>query len=495
MEAASLSSGLARALREPGSRAFLEESSSWAMLATLVVVQVVISGLPGMIGAFMGTDLGPSPGVWLLLAAQLPALLLFRIAVVSRRETLFVFSLVVLTLAQGLWVQVLLLDTLHGFPVLGAVLLVGLSAAWAFNDAQCVYDDIVVRLSHAAPVLLLDLGLLSLDALGGRGLVALYQADPVAAQTLLLTQVLALGLSQMILGSAGALNRRHHATITTLVAERRLAEQERAERSLVRRVGALLTGTLSVGRFSHDVAGPVMILETGIDELAAELAGPEHARLHHVVEDLQLASEHLREMVLFMNQCLRGENPAVSIPVADLVADTREHLRELLRGHQVTGALAELEVDFEPCQVTVDGLQATAIANVAANGVLISMRPVSLCGRRIDDHTYRVSIRDYGVHGKEREAALDRIRASLDLRPQERPGSGPSPTYSGNGLGLVLARMICVRNGGDLSVHVPELGPGVRLDLDLRISQTVGDEEVSAVREAVALKGKEPAQA
>ena len=463
--APALSTGVP-SLDDPRRHAFMVESVGAASLGGYLVGLGAITAMPGVVGLLLDRPVDPPfvPAIlWLL---QVPAYLWFRHAVLTRDGEAFRRSWVACTILLGLWLNALAWTTATELVAVTAVLLVGLQSAFIVMDSQTFHDDEGALALNLLPLVVFDAGLFLYDAVGGEGLVHAARTTPETAITWVLLQGLTAGLAATLLTVVGRLARERDRNLQMEQESARQLAVIDAEREVLRRTCDFMLGGLEAGRFSHDVAGPLMVLEAGLDELGRRLPEDERATLEPIVTDLAAATHDLADMTTFMVRGLRGQHRPAAVPVETLIDRTAAFLGPLLRGHE----LAPPRVDrvLEPAEVRAEPLHPTALANILANGALQAPdAPLTIRGRVAGDH-YELVLRDYGSDGSERLVALRRVRKALSLAA---PDGDRDARYRGQGMGLLLAKVVVTRQGGELEARVPEQGPGLELVVRLRLGE------------------------
>ncbi len=201
------------------------------------------------------------PEVWLLALMMLPTGLVARSALTVRRAQAFAAAYVAQSAAQFLWLLTLGWYCGPYFPLVGIGLTFGMTLGWAFNDAQFFHDGKLARAQYLLGFALFDLGLLCADALTGRGILAVLRADRAYGVSLLVNQLVLLGLSQTVLLVFGRLAREREQEHERLASLRVEHERLASQHLLLRRLAGFLAGGVSAGQLSHDLASPLTVFE------------------------------------------------------------------------------------------------------------------------------------------------------------------------------------------------------------------------------------------
>jgi hypothetical protein len=317
-------------------------------------------------------------------------------------------------------------------------------------------------------------------------------------------------LTQAIISLAGRNAREHDGALQVQARLQRETALLRRERSVVQRLTGFLTQGLAAGRFSHDVASPVTVINGCLEEFDSVVRGrgegeplPANkvARLKELVSQMKPANERLLEMTDILAESVRGESTPEQRPAAEVVGQAVRAMRDSLLGHAVQSAPPDVELETSALLVA-EG-QAEALGNIMTNGALQNpQQPLVVRGRLLNPWFYVIVVRDFGVAPHERPAALARVRQSLALG-----GDGPLPphgaldgegegeaargAYRGYGIGLMMAKVIFVRHDGWVDVLAPSEGPGLVLCAILPVVE--GAARPSAAPSAEALVAELPA--
>lgn len=441
------------------------------MLAAAAAVVLVVTLIPW--GAWAGfRALGFAPGapalasapilpwtVWLIAAAHVPAALVTRRR--HRRGARLWTGVAALELTQFAWIQAVTWCALPYVPLIAMALLFAMSITWTFNDALVLYDATPLRLIHALSVPLFDLGLLAVDLVGGRGLLHAYRLAPSTILSFVAIQLVLAALAQAIVATVGRQAREVDA---------RIGDQSAllAERALLQRVAGVLGQGLRVGRFSHDIAGPVTALSGQLQVVEEALRAAKHddpllaEDARESVAEMRVAAQRILDMTALLARSLRHREETSLVEATTLVARALGDMRVALHGHGIDAAKVALDVEGGTVHAA-DG-HVAALANLLTNAVLQAPgSPVQLRGRPLSAWFYALDLRDRATPIEGRELTLERIRRALQLEPDARELGGEPPPYRGHGVGLMMAKIVAMRHRGWISARAPAEGPGIEL--------------------------------
>lgn len=416
-----------------------------------LIAQALTWALPGLSAPWGG----PTPIPWVLLV--LSALLLAPTPwVVRHRYGWFPVLHLLQSLAQAAWLLLLCWESAFPISLLAMMQLVG----WLFTDVRYVPDRVVrTTWDLILPVFVLEL--LFLD-LFGKGIVSALFLAPAQA----IAWLVVIGLGAPFLSWAVRLVLEQQRCLLTLEQENldrvRRIQAQLAEQRLVQRIGGLLDASVGASRFSHDVASPVFVVLSCVDELD-ETLGDEapslQARLKEPLADLRAAAERLSDMTTTLNRAINGPSEGLRLLTDDLANNAVQELSQEMASRGLVAP--DVHVDVEK-QAVIGGVgHISAVSNLLVNGALHSEgRPMRIVGRLVGSR-YRLDLEDRGVDGDERERALTRIAARLQLTPAS--SLERSSRYRGQGLGLLLSRLEVLRHGGDIEAVANNDGPGITM--------------------------------
>jgi hypothetical protein len=448
--------------------------------ARQVAAAIVISALFTAIGEGISWLLQGHPSAdgtsgvvvpWMFVGAIAVTIVLSRRHVLTSRGRRIPAVLWLHAVLQIFWIAALAFYT---EPVFSVVLAVGLCSL-AFHDARYFYNARFLHLYYLLVWPAFLVVLVAVDVVGGRGLLARVAAQPHylrAAVPITLTVMLNL---QLIVAVVGRQWRELDGKLWAFSqAQAQLAEMRR-EREVIARSCDFLVQGITAGRFSHDVASPISTvalsaaeLSSGLGTLRENLAAHLSARpdLAELLDQLQGAvarisrgQMRLHDMTMNMARSLRGEVDTRGRSIEDVVRASLGELQTALARHEAR--YIEPNVQLASAEVYVTDEHAAAIGSIMCNGFLQSpLTPLQVTGHPADSWFYVLAIRDFGVAVPERAEALGRVRRSLTLADAE-PRAVESRTYEGLGMGLVLAKLLFVRNNGWLGVMLPESDRGL----------------------------------
>lgn len=457
---------------------------------------------------------GSAAVVWLLLVAQIPPVLVARSRLNQRRERSFAAWYWFHSLLQFLWLQHLCWLAAPVSWVVGTAILL----AWAFNDAWNFWDARHVLLQYATALLVFDVSLLAVDALGGRGLLHLVATEPGVARAFLASQLFVTLLACTIVVLVGRHARDHdqrHAEHGRLEGELALL---RREREIVQQSCSFLTNGLTASRFSHDVANPICVISGNVSFLnemlqdgplddpsvRGVLAGlPEAERLvlagavgrwrdtmRELGQEIGEATDKVSRMTSVLARSVRSRLPLTARSPSVLVEGAVKAGIDAVLTHDVTPMAPRLEL--EPCEVWVTDEHVASLGTLISNGMLQRPdAPMDVTGRAASPWFYVISVRDRGVAPAARPEALAAVRRSLALAPDDGTTPARKGGYRGFGIGLMLAKVLFLRYNGWLEVAEPDDGPGLVFHVVLpRVDPATIPERANAPELAAASPGE-----
>ncbi len=207
------------------------------------------------------------PLVWALLVLQLPGLIVARRALERGDRPAWSRAHAGHSLVQISWLLVLAWFTVPTLPTLGLALVTAILVCWAANDALGRLDPGQLHRRYFLGILLADLLLLGLDALGGPGPLAAAQLHPrFLGQVLAFQLVLGALVTGVITHVSRSLAAQDRWRLRQDASARKLAVME-AERAVIAQSSVLLGHGLAAGQFAHDVASPVTVMRAASEEL------------------------------------------------------------------------------------------------------------------------------------------------------------------------------------------------------------------------------------
>ena len=331
----------------------------------------------------------------------------------------------------------------------------------AISDTRFFYDHLLLRGSYFASWLAFDLVLLMIDLAGGPGLLYRLETDQNYVFVALLYQLLLLVIQQVMLKATGV----HWSNLDTAIEDRGKAETALAvaqrERTVLTRACDLLEPGLTAAQFSHDVATPISTMGLCTDEIVAilqDLDPDDSEGAQEVVVDLKNAQDELMLLTSALVKSIKGG--------ASSVVDAQQLAEEAIeRARAKVPSAPRPVLALDEGGVLAREHHATVIGNLLGNGM--RERPdvaMELSGGPVDGGWYLLKVRDHGVAPEDRETALTKVRASLDLTPDTDNQQAGRPV-KGYGLALVLAKVHLVRFGGWLRVDAPDDGRGLVFSL------------------------------
>lgn len=361
-------------------------------------------------------------------------------------------------LVQLSWIQLFVWYTLPAYASLGIGVCMALLCGWAFADAQTFYDDREVRSVYLASVPVTLGLLLSVDLFGGPGLVAVSQQHTGALVDFLIVEGLVVVVSQMALVAMGSISKQHATSredqANLLAANAALVAQRETVQT------ALLGHGLSASEFSHDVRGPIMVLTSSIDVLGDS---PPQQEVPEILADMRSAADQLLSMTRLLAESVKDPDRQAPASVSGLVDQALRAMKVQLQDED---CLAPTVGRIEPGNVLISHAHAAALGNVLTNSTRYTGDdPVEIIGARDGDH-YVLSIRDHGTEGAERDEALRRVASSLRLESHQQSDRG---SY---GIGLMMAKILLQRHGGDLTAR-PADGAGIVMEARMRLVEVV----------------------
>ncbi len=435
-------------------------------IVQMVIAHSAITGLamalgwllPAAVPGHGGEYLGP----WLLVALQAP-LAVTAARLFIRRERMAFWRLHnALGVANFVWLGLLM----WAAPSFYSALLLVLFATWAYYDAWITAGRDVGRLYLlAAPVV--DLALLLIDAAGGRGLIWAWRAEQGPVLAFLSLQVVLTAMFQMLIRWVGD---------QAADADRRLLEQAqhetelalmRREREVIQASASVLTTGLMASKFSHDLATPTTVLRLDAEELKRLVAtlpdSPTRVALAEIAVELGDVARQVGEMTGGVARAVREREPLTTLQVGALVDEAVAAMSTTLHAHQAGTPQIQRSLAEEGVWVTSG--HASTLGNLLVNAALHApARPISVEGGPVNPWFYRLTVRDFGSEGAERDEALARIRRLLAL---DAEGTPRAASYRGYGVGLALARLFVVRYNGWLAPRQPASGAGIAFDVVL----------------------------
>jgi len=406
---------------------------------------------------------------WSLALLSLPLLLWTRRRVLQERRLPIHYWFQSLT--QNTWLALLAWHVTPAFtPVLFFVL-----CLFLFTDARTFYDATELKIIYSAMWFTQPLLLLLLDAIGSNGLIASIHETPDRTAIVFLTEGCILALSLTIIHIVGKGYYERDLAAHTSAHLRTVMAAMKTERSVLSRSCDFLLQGLTAGRFSHDVASPLSVLQMEVVRLIALFESGAYGVLDEKVrcslERIQTATERTQSMTKSLARSLRDPGEPLSIQLSELIEQAIDHAIMLTKKSDTIFQPPVLEL--EPSQIVVSHDHMAAIAGVLANGILQRPEcPVHVKGGTINDYFCHLSIRDWGVDPRDRQQAFIRVENHLSLQPnfasQEREQS-----YDGYGISLLLTKALIVRWGGWMAPRVPDEDSGIAFDFILpRVAPT-----------------------
>lgn len=240
-------------------------------------------------------------------------------------------------------------------------------------------------------------------------------------------------------------------SISQDISERKLAEEERE--LLIRQ---LQEKTAELERFiytvSHDLKSPLITISGFIGFLQEDFAARDETRFASSVERISLAADRMKQLLdelLELSRIGRQTTPPTRLPFGSLV----EEALEVVSG-RITGAGAEIEIDRDLPEVTVDRHRMLQVLeNLIDNAVKFStvqgQTPQVRIGVRRDREEEVFFVKDNGIGI--RPAYAGKV---FDLFEKLDPRS------SGTGVGLAISKRIVEVHGGRIWVESEGDGRG-----------------------------------
>ncbi|HNQ05208.1 MAG TPA: HAMP domain-containing sensor histidine kinase [Thiobacillaceae bacterium] len=220
-----------------------------------------------------------------------------------------------------------------------------------------------------------------------------------------------------------------HAELAADFAPDEVGELARAfERSLHRLAAFIERERAFTADVSHELRTPLAVIRGAAEVLLADETRPEKerqrlARIEHAAADM---ADLIAALLAMARE--RGDGRCDPVDVAELLRDTLDKHRHLLRGKAVE---VRLEIRARPAPATDPSLLAIVLANLVRNSFSYTERgQVSVC-LGMD----RLTIRDTGPGIP--KADLERVFQRLYKGRHSR----------GTGIGLALVQKICERHG------------------------------------------------
>lgn len=435
------------------------------VILQIVVFHAILSGIGWALGWWLPDTVAPAGGqygaVVLALAVQVPIVVTCARMFAARRREAFWFVHSLMSLSFFVWLGLLV----WAAPAFYGVILATLFAVWAYHDAWTAAGERIAGVYLAAPVAM-DLALLGLDAGGGRGLIWAWQANRSHVLALFAVQIVLTVCVQWLIRWVG----REVKEQDSRAAEHGRLERElvsmKKEREVIQTSCALLATGLVASKFSHDMASPVTVLRLGVDELRTVIGrlpeGVDRNTMLEVAGELEEVARQVVDMTGDFARAVREREALGPVDVEALCRAAWTSMIGTMRGHE--GAVPPQSMVLAGAQVWTAPGHTSTLANLLTNSVLHAPdRPIDFIGEPAGAWFYRLSIRDRGVDGEARAAALERIQRLLSMTGVEAERGGA--TYRGYGVGLVLAKVYLLRYGGWLSVRAADEGPGLVFDL------------------------------
>jgi signal transduction histidine kinase len=445
-------------------------------LAAAAIQAVVVTAIPELcrlafaqLGAPAASDTALGPWVWIGLVAQTASVAALRLSYLHAPRY-FGVAFHVHGLSMFLWIQAIAWHSLESVPLVGMSLLFAFSIGWAFNDAMQLEGGLALRVLHGASAPVFDAALLVSEAGGHPGLLDLYDRDAAAALNFVAMQAILMLVVQALIHFVGRASREQRERDEVAAEQRRAAAIVDREREVIRRLTGLLQTGITIGRFSHDVAGPLTVLKTSVgvlqDVVQRETLAPADRRLlAELGADIERAVERILEMSARVARTVRTPERARATDLAQLVVDAT---REMATAVGDRPARVVATIDPGAVSVFVTEAHASAIGSLLANAALVSEgRPIEVTARILDAQHCCLDIRDHGVAPHLREEHVARIRRILDFRWDEDAAVRRNEAYRGYGIGLLLANLVITRHRGWLECATPTSGRGLVFSVGL----------------------------
>ena len=221
-----------------------------------------------------------------------------------------------------------------------------------------------------------------------------------------------------------------------------------------------------LSRMSHEIRTPMNAI-IGMTQIAAGSADME--KIQHCVRQVELSSNHLLGIINDILDFSKMEaGKTVLDPHECSLSQTVDFVVSMMLSRaRDKDVFIGLDIHVDNDWIMADALRLNQVLiNLLSNAVKFSSQ-----GGRIDmtvreqaaglgASVYFFSIRDYGI-------GMSPTQAERLFRPFEQADPGISRSYGGTGLGLVIARGLVQRMGGDITVWSKE-GEGSEFSFSIR---------------------------
>ncbi|MCA9552728.1 MAG: HAMP domain-containing histidine kinase [Myxococcales bacterium] len=400
---------------------------------------------------------------WFLVVMHVPSFAWTQRAVARRDARAFMLSYGFQALVQINWLLFLCWFSAPFFVVVGVMILV----SWVFNDAWVFHGAWASLWPYVLGFGAFNAVLLVLDVAGHDGLIALHERDSSLFLAVMMAQGLSLFLVLLVLRVLGLDCGRYH---------RQLEESQRVaaelalrtrERDVLRLTSGLLSRGLAATKFSHDINSPLGALVLVSDQIRhhfdeasqrCQCGALDRGPWLELMDELGKTSRSVIAMSAELARGLRQGESGQLAPLARVIDGA------LTRAALMLGAAERVQVgQLEVPELEVwcaEGLE-SSLANLIANAVTYGgARPLEIRAEASGPWFARVRVRDFGVEGEERQAALRRIQARIGLGSAWSEEAAPR-VGGGKGIALTLAKVLLLKNNGWLDVHAAEDGPGL----------------------------------
>lgn len=347
------------------------------------------------------------------------------------------------------------------------------------HDIQYFFDDILLRwLYAAAPIAMLAL-LSLLDVAGGWGLRTRMADAPTGMLGVIWLLVSVAIICQVIIHWSGRALRLAHEQRMAWSHQQAEQARKQQERQTLQRSATIMGHGLTASKFSHDVASPLTVIKMISQELRY---AESNSDIDEMLEDLHEAVELLTGLTRTMATSIRRPTDAQHVSIQELLQEAHALAKATIKSHD--RSLAPLQVHHDPGVVIATPGHASTIANLLVNATLQTTPRIDIQGRRKNNETYELILRDHGVDEDDRPAALKRIHQSMQM---DTTGDSATPlardgVYRGYGISLHLARLLILRTGGWIEAQAPPEGAGVQFVLELPLYSPTTTSDHGAIK-------------
>lgn len=399
----------------------------------------------------------------LLVVMQFPLYAMTRRAIIERQSDTHFWGYLVSSQVQFTWALWLALVGGSLFHFLVAFVM----CFWVFHDAKFM-DVTYMRPAWLAMFPVFDVFLLVLKWLTSD----LILGPPPAWGYIVLTVLVQAFVAALLLWMIDLVCGEEQAHELALMRLNRV----QTERALLFRMSSLLGRGLALSSFWHDTRNAVQsvvldapfIRETWEPKLDLIDDEEEREDMAEALASVDRNARALATMLRDVKRTLGGAEELRRMQPSDIIDEAMKHVAADLRLRRIDVPPVNRDIE-DAAHLWIPESQVRAIANVIINGAVRTHEDVSIIGRPVTADLYAFDIRDRGVDGVERETAIKRVRARLELgsshdeEAQQRDGGTP-----GFGVGLMFARVQIGGRGGDIRVLANEDGRGLTFRVELR---------------------------